>query len=211
MISHNCMGKYHPHGDSPIYESLVRMAQEFSMRYTLVEGQGNFGSIDGDPPASMRYTEVRLQKLAEEMLNDLEKETVDFVPNFDGTLKEPTVMPSKFPNLLINGSSGIAVGMATNMPPHNLGEIVDGILAYISGANEEQVMSHVLGPDFPTGGQILGRNGIYNAQKTGRGSIKLRGKCEIDHKKNAIIIKEIPYQVTKTSIIETLQIKFGIR
>lgn len=198
------MGRYHPHGDSPIYESLVRMAQEFSMRYTLVEGQGNFGSIDGDPPASMRYTEVRLQKLAEEMLNDLEKDTVDFTPNFDGTLKEPTVMPSKFPNLLINGSSGIAVGMATNMPPHNLGEIIDGILSYIDGSNEEQVMNFVKGPDFPTGGQILGRNGIYNAQKTGRGSIKLRGKCEIDHKKNVILIKEIPYQVTKTSIIETI-------
>ncbi len=204
MISHNCLGKFHPHGDQAVYDSLARMAQSFSLRYMLVDGQGNFGSIDGDSPAAMRYTEVRMAHLTEEMLNDLDKETVDFVPNFDGTLKEPTVLPSKVPNLLINGSAGIAVGMATNIPPHNLTEIVDGAIAVIDGANEEQLLQIVTGPDFPTGGEIVGKAGIYSAYKTGRGIIKMRGRCEIDETKHVIVIREIPYQVTKTSIIEAI-------
>jgi len=198
------LGKYHPHGDQAVYDSLVRMAQSFSLRYMLVDGQGNFGSIDADNAAAMRYTECRLMKIAEEMLQDIDKETVDFTPNFDGTLKEPVVLPSKVPNLLINGSSGIAVGMATNMPPHNLNEIVDGLIAVIDGASEEQLFSIVKGPDFPTGGEIVGRAGIYAAYKTGRGIIKIRGKCETDTKRHAIIIREIPYQVIKTTIIEAI-------
>ncbi len=197
-----CMGKYHPHGDSAIYDSLVRMAQDFSMRYTLAHGQGNFGSIDGDNPAAMRYTEVRLQKVTEEMLADLDKDTVDFAPNFDGTLKEPTVLPSPLPNMLLNGSSGIAVGMATNIPPHNLNEIVDATVALIDGAPEEQLFSIVKGPDFPTGGEILGRSGIYQAYKTGKGIIKVRAKAAI--KEHNISITEIPYQVTKKAIIEAI-------
>ncbi|HLC68894.1 MAG TPA: DNA gyrase subunit A [Candidatus Bilamarchaeaceae archaeon] len=196
------MGKYHPHGDAAIYDTLVRLAQDFSMRYTLVEGQGNFGSIDGDNAAHMRYTEVRLQKISEEMLLDLDKETVDFAPNFDGTLKEPTVLPSPLPNLLLNGSSGIAVGMATNIPPHNLNEIVNATIALIDGATEEKILAMVQGPDFPTGGQIVGRAGIFEAYKTGRGIIRVRGKAQItDHQ---ISITEIPYQVTKKSIIEAV-------
>ena len=196
------MGKYHPHGDAAIYDTLVRLAQDFSMRYTLVEGQGNFGSIDGDNAAHMRYTEVRLQKISEEMLLDLDKETVDFGPNFDGTLKEPTVLPSPLPNLLLNGSSGIAVGMATNIPPHNLNEIVNATIALIDGATEEKILAMVQGPDFPTGGQIVGRAGIFEAYKTGRGIIRVRGKAQItDHQ---ISITEIPYQVTKKSIIEAV-------
>lgn len=202
-----CLGKYHPHGDMAIYDSLVRMAQWFSLRYPLVEGQGNFGNVDGDRQAAMRYTEVRMEKLAEEMLLDIEKETVAFAPNFDGTMKEPLVLPSKIPNLIINGSSGIAVGMATNIPPHNLGEIVDGIIAIIDGADEEAVLGIIKAPDFPTGGIIVGRTGIREAYKTGRGMIRLRGKCEIkkDKKgKDIISVTEIPYQVTKTAIIECI-------
>ncbi|MBU0586783.1 DNA gyrase subunit A [Candidatus Micrarchaeota archaeon] len=200
----DCLGKYHPHGDSAIYDSLVRMAQNFSLRYTLADGQGNWGSIDGDNAAAMRYTEVRMQKFAEEMLQDLDKETVDFIPNFDGTLKEPTVLPSKIPNLLVNGSSGIAVGMATNIPPHNLGEICDAIIALIAGADETAIMGIVHGPDFPTGGIILGKRGIYEAYKNGRGIVRVRAKIEIEEEKRRLIIREIPYQITKTNIIESI-------
>lgn len=204
MVSHNCLGKFHPHGDVAIYDSLVRMAQDFNMRYTLVEGQGNFGSIDGDSAAAMRYTECRMNKLAEDMLMDLEKETVDFSPNFDGTLKEPNVLPSRVPTLLINGSTGIAVGMATNIPPHNLGEIIDALTSLIDGANEEKIFQLVQGPDFPTGGTIVGRKGIYEAYKFGRGIIRLRGKIETDEKNRRLIIREIPYQITKTAIIDAI-------
>lgn len=211
FLSHNCMGKYHPHGDAPVYESLVRMAQTFSMRYTLVDGQGNFGSIDDDPPAAQRYTEVRMAKLADEMLRDLEKETVEFVQNFDGTLKEPTVLPSVVPTLLINGSAGIAVGMATNIPPHNLNEIIDACISLIDGASEDDLIKIVKGPDFPTRGIIVGRRGIYEAYKTGRGIIRLRGRANIKagemkgkEGKAYISIKEIPYQVPKTAIIEAI-------
>ncbi len=196
------MGKYHPHGDAAIYDSLVRMAQDFSLRYTLVDGQGNFGSIDGDAPAAMRYTEVRMKKIAEEMLEDIEKETINFIPNFDGSLKEPVVLPAKIPNLLINGSSGIAVGMATNIPPHNINEICDALTAVIDGKGEEDVLKIVKGPDFPTGGLIVGRAGIVSAYKTGKGIIKVRGKAEVG--KEGIVITEIPYQVTKTKIIEDI-------
>ncbi|HSB46886.1 MAG TPA: DNA gyrase subunit A [Candidatus Bilamarchaeum sp.] len=198
------LGKYHPHGDLAVYDALVRMAQPFSLRYTLVDGQGNMGSIDGDSPAAMRYTEVRMAKITAEMLSDIDKETVRFTDNFDGTLKEPTVLPTKIPNLLINGSSGIAVGMATNIPPHNLGEIIDATVALIDGAPEEEVVKHVKGPDFPTGGIIVGSGGIIEAYKTGRGVIKLRGRAVKDEKRNAIIISEIPYQITKTAVIESI-------
>ncbi len=196
------LGKYHPHGDSAVYETLVRLAQDFSLRYPLVNGQGNFGSIDGDNAAAMRYTEARLSKIAEEMLIDINKETVEFVPNFDGSLKEPKVLPARLPNLLINGSSGIAVGMATNLPPHNIKEAVDAVIALIDNPDIDtnELMDYIKGPDFPTGGYILGSNGIKLAYKTGRGIITLRAKTEI--KKNKIIVTEIPYQVNKTSLIE---------
>lgn len=196
------LGKYHPHGDAAIYDSLVRMAQPFSLREILVDGQGNFGSVDGDSAAAMRYTEVRMKEIAEEMLRDIEKETVKFVPNFDGTLQEPTVLPSRLPNLLVNGSSGIAVGMATNVPPHNLGEISDAIIAFIEGADEEKILSLVPGPDFPTGGTIIGNYGIMTAYKSGKGIIKIRAKAEV--KGREIIITEIPYQVNKTMLIEQI-------
>ena len=198
----DALGKFHPHGDTAIYDALVRMAQPFSLRYMLVDGHGNMGSIDGDSPAAMRYTEVRMARISDDLLADIEKETVDFIPNFDGTLEEPTVMPSKVPNLLINGSSGIAVGMATNIPPHNLSEIIDATIAVIDGADEEAVIGMVKGPDFPTGGTIVGQAGILQAYKTGKGIIRLRGKTETDDKKNKITITEIPYQMTKTSLIE---------
>lgn len=198
------LGKYHPHGDAAIYDSLVRMAQDFSMRYLIVDGQGNFGSIDGDNAAAMRYTEVRMKKLAEDMLLDIDKETVDFTPNFDGTLKEPTVLPSRIPALLVNGSAGIAVGMATNIPPHNLGEITDALVSIIDGGDESAVLQIVQGPDFPTGGTIMGRNGIYEAYKTGRGIIRVRAKIETDEKKRQLVIREIPYQITKTAIIDAI-------
>lgn len=202
------LGKYHPHGDVAIYDSLVRMAQDFSLRYTLVDGQGNWGSIDGDNAAAMRYTEVRMSKLAEEMLSDIEKETVPFAPNFDGTLKEPLVLPSKLPNLLINGSSGIAVGMATNIPPHNLGEIVDGLVALIDNPilPLQQLMELIKGPDFPTGGTILGKRGITEGYATGKGIMRIRGTATMQEPKSEkakrrIIITEIPYQVNKSQLI----------
>ena len=198
------LGKFHPHGDAAVYDSLVRMAQTFSLRYPLVDGQGNFGSIDGDSAAAMRYTEVRMKLLSEEMLKDIEKETINFVPNFDTTLKEPTVLPSKFPNLLVNGSSGIAVGMATNIPPHNINEIIDAIIALIDGEDEPSIISKVSGPDFPTGAIIVGRSGIIQAYKTGRGKIKIRARCQISDDEKQIIVTEIPYQVNKTNIIERI-------
>ena len=198
------LGKYHPHGDSAIYDALVRMAQDFSLRAVLVDGQGNFGSVDGDSAAAMRYTEVRMKQLAEEMLRDIEKETVEWDDNFDGTLKEPQVLPSRVPNLLLNGSSGIAVGMATNVPPHNLVEICDAIVSVIEGADEEEVLRIVTGPDFPTGGDIVGRAAILGAYKTGRGIITVRGKAEVAADGKEIVITEIPYQVNKTSLIEQI-------
>ncbi|MBR7653349.1 DNA gyrase subunit A [Brucella oryzae] len=203
------MGKYHPHGDSSIYDALVRMAQDFSMRDPLVDGQGNFGSIDGDPPAAMRYTECRLEKLTESILSDIDKDTVDFQDNYDGREQEPVVMPARFPNLLVNGSGGIAVGMATNIPPHNLGEVIDGCIALIDNPAIElpELMEIIPGPDFPTGGIILGRAGINSAYTTGRGSVVMRGRATIEPMRGdreAIIITEIPYQVNKASMIEKM-------
>ncbi len=200
------LGKYHPHGDTAVYDSMVRMAQSFSLRYPLIDGQGNFGSVDGDNAAAMRYTEARLKKIAEELLADIDKETVDFKPNFDGSLKEPTVLPSKLPNLLINGSSGIAVGMATNIPPHNVGEIIDGTITLIDEPETpvEELMEVVKGPDFPTGGIIMGQNGIKQAYLTGRGKVHVKAKSEIEENKgkDRIIITEIPYMVNKAQLIE---------
>jgi DNA gyrase subunit A len=200
------MGKYHPHGDTAIYDTVVKMAQPFSYRYTLVEGQGNFGSIDGDAAAAMRYTEVRLNPVAEELLQDLDKETVDFVPNFDESLKEPTVLPAKVPNLLINGSSGIAVGMATNMPPHNLTEVCNVICRYIDepGVSLAEIMQIMPGPDFPTAGVIMGNEGIIRAYETGYGRVVTRGVAEIEEGTRAdrIIVTEIPFQVNKSRLIE---------
>ncbi|MDD4069240.1 MAG: DNA gyrase subunit A [Candidatus Izemoplasmatales bacterium] len=203
------MGKYHPHGDSSIYDALVRLAQDFSTRYPLVNGHGNFGSIDGDPPAAMRYTEAKMQKITQEMLKDLKKDTVDFSDNYDGSEQEPKVLPSKFPNLLVNGSSGIAVAMATNIPPHNLNEIIDGYVAYIKDKDIEldEMMQYIKGPDFPTGGVILGQAGINSAYATGRGSIRLKAKTdivELANGKKQIIVKEIPYQVNKTTLIDRI-------
>jgi DNA gyrase subunit A len=203
------LGKYHPHGDSAVYDTMVRMAQDFSMRYPLVDGQGNFGSVDGDSPAAMRYTEARLSRIAEEMLKDLQKNTVDFVPNFDDTLKEPSVLPAMFPNLLVNGTSGIAVGMATNIPPHNLGEVVDGCIALIKdeALTDEKLMKFVKAPDFPTGGIIYGFDGVKSAYTTGRGRIVVRAKASIETGKNdrqSIIVTEIPYQVNKANLIEKI-------
>ena len=196
------MGKYHPHGDSAIYDTLVRLAQNFSMRYPLVDGQGNFGSVDDDPPAAMRYTEARLARLAMEMLRDLDMDTVDFGPNYDGQHREPLVMPARFPNLLVNGSSGIAVGMATNIPPHNLREVIDATVAYVENPSltVDELMHHVHGPDFPTGGIILGRSGIRDAYETGRGRVRVQARAHIEplsHGKEAIIVTELPYQVKK--------------
>jgi DNA gyrase subunit A len=203
------LGKYHPHGDSAVYESMVRMVQDFSLRYPLVDGQGNFGSIDGDSAAAMRYTEVRLAAIADEMLADIDKETVDFVPNYDGSMTEPVILPAKLPGLLINGSSGIAVGMATNIPTHNLTEVVDGISAYIENPNIEfaELLKIIKGPDFPTAGIITGKAGIKSYFETGRGSIKIRAKAEIEDLKGnrqAIIIRELPYQVNKAVLLETI-------
>lgn len=202
------LGKYHPHGDAAVYDTLVRLAQDFTMRYPLVDGQGNFGSIDGDSPAAMRYTEARLSAIAEEMLQDIEKNTVDFRPNFDETLKEPEVLPTILPNLLVNGSSGIAVGMATNIPPHNLNEIVDGLIALLKNPDlpVEKLMKYVKGPDFPTGGIIVGLSGIKEAYTTGRGRIIVRAKANIENYKgrSRIVITEIPYQVNKASLIEKI-------
>ncbi|GHV53305.1 DNA gyrase subunit A [Synergistales bacterium] len=203
------MGKYHPHGDSAIYGTMARMAQDFSMRYPLVDGQGNFGSIDGDSPAAMRYTEARLCAIGEEMLLNIEEDTVDWAPNFDESLKEPVLLPSLIPNLLVNGSSGIAVGMASNIPPHNLGEIVEGCLAVMENPDIElaDLMAIVRGPDFPTGGIILGRDGIADAYSTGRGKIVVRGRAELEESKRgkkSVVITEIPYMVNKTNLIETI-------
>jgi len=203
------LGKYHPHGDMAIYDALVRMAQIFSMRYVLVDGQGNFGSVDGDAPAAYRYTEARLTSLAEEILKDLDKDTVDFIPNFDGRLKEPTVLPASFPNLLCNGASGIAVGMATNIPPHNLSELVAALITLIDNpkVDDDKLISLVPGPDFPTGGIIIGKTGIRQAYKTGKGRVVLRGKFRIEDikgGKQAIVITEIPYQVNKASLLEKI-------
>ncbi|OYQ33966.1 DNA gyrase subunit A [Flavobacterium cyanobacteriorum] len=200
------LGKYHPHGDSSVYDAMVRMAQDWSLRYLLVDGQGNFGSIDGDSPAAMRYTEARLQKISEDIMADLDKETVDFQLNFDDTLQEPTVMPTRVPNLLVNGASGIAVGMATNMPPHNLTEVVNGTLAYIDNNNIEidELMNHIKAPDFPTGGVIYGYEGVREAFKTGRGRVVIRAKAnfeEVDGRE-AIVVTEIPYQVNKAEMIK---------
>ncbi len=202
------MGKYHPHGDAAIYDTMVRLAQDFNMRYTLADGQGNFGSIDGDAAAAMRYTEVRMDRITEEMLADIDKGTVDFVPNYDGSMKEPVVLPSKFPNLLINGSTGIAVGMATNMPPHNISEIIDAVTMTIDNPDVEfqELMSVVKGPDFPTGAYIFGSSGFHSAYKTGRGIVKIRAKTSVEEHKNkeSIIIDEMPYQVNKARLIESI-------
>lgn len=203
------MGKYHPHGDSAIYDTLVRMAQDWTMRYTLVDGQGNFGNQDGDPPAAMRYTEARLQRVAEAMLVDIEKETVDFQLNFDDSLEEPTVLPTRIPQLLVNGSSGIAVGMATNMLPHNLSEVVDGCIAYIDNKEItiEELMKYVKAPDFPTGGTIFGMEGVKQAMLTGRGRVVVRGKCHVDTKpsgREQIIISEVPYQVNRDTLTDRI-------
>ena len=203
------MGKYHPHGDTSIYDALVRMAQDFSMSAPLIQGQGNFGSIDNDPAAAMRYTEARLAKLAHIMTDDLDKDTVDFVPNYDGNEKEPSVLPAKFPNLLVNGSSGIAVGMATNVPPHNLGEVIDGTIAYIDNPNitPEEILQIIPGPDFPTGGLIMGRSGYNTVMSTGRGSIVMRGEAKIEENKNGksqIVISSIPYAINKAKLVEKI-------
>src|ERR671936_1433120 len=196
------MGNYHPHGDAAIYDTLVRMAQEFSLRYPLVDGQGNFGSIDDDPPAAMRYTEARLERLATELLRDIDADTVEFGPNYDGSRREPLVLPARFPNLLVNGATGIAVGMATNIPPHNLRESIDAVIAYIDDPQIDTagLMKHLKGPDFPTGGIIVGRQGIKDAYETGRGRIRVRGRAHIEplrQGKEAIIVTEMPYQVAK--------------
>ena len=208
----DCLGKYHPHGDSSVYDALVRLAQDFSINFPLVEGHGNFGSVDGDPAAAMRYTEARLSKLSSEMLRDLDKETVDFYPTFDDTGMQPTVLPSRFPNMLVNGSDGIAVGMATNIPPHNLGECIDGVIAMIDNPeiDVDGLMEHIPAPDFPTGALIMGRSGIRRAYKTGKGSITIRSRCEIEEYQSGnmtrtrIIVTEIPYQVNKAKLIESI-------
>ena len=200
------LGKYHPHGDTSVYDTMVRMAQEWSLRYMLVDGQGNFGSVDGDSPAAMRYTEARMRKIAEEMLADIDKDTVDYQLNFDDSLKEPKVLPARVPNLLVNGASGIAVGMATNMPPHNLSEVVDGTISFIKNRDIsiEELMQYIKAPDFPTGGTIYGYDGVKEAFETGRGRVVMRGKAEFQEVqgKEAIIVTEIPYQVNKAEMIK---------
>src|SRR5881296_2009428 len=208
-IAGDTSGNYHPHGEAVIYPAMVRLAQDFNMRYPLIDGQGNFGSVDGDPPAAMRYTEARLAKISEDILADLEKETVDFIPNFDQTREEPVVLPSRIPNLLVNGASGIAVGMATNIPPHNLREIVDAAILLIEKPDTtlKEVMKIVPGPDFPTGAYIAGREGIEAAYKTGRGSFTMRAKAAIEEAskdRENIVITEIPYQVNKAKLIERI-------
>ncbi len=200
------LGKYHPHGDQSVYDALVRLAQDFSMRYTLVRGQGNFGSVDGDPPAAMRYTEAKMEKITEEILRDIKKETVDFGPNYDDSMKEPLVLPTALPNLLINGTSGIAVGMATNMAPHNLVEVCNAIVAIIEnpGIEIKELMKHVTGPDFPTGGIIFGRKGIKDAYRTGKGRVTVRSKFTLETTasgKDRVIVTEIPYMVNKSTLI----------
>ncbi len=204
------LGRYHPHGDASVYDAMVRLAQDFSMRYVLVDGHGNFGSIDGDPPAAYRYTEARMNKLSVEMLQDIDKDTVDFIPNYDDRLKEPTALPSHFPNILVNGSTGIAVGMATNIPPHNMGEVIDGMCCLIDNpdATLDNLMEHIKGPDFPTGGIVMGRAGIRAAYATGRGRITVRARAEIEENektgRSKIIVTELPYQVNKARLIESI-------
>jgi len=203
------LGKFHPHGDAAVYDSLVRMAQDFSLRYTLIDGHGNFGSVDGDAPAAMRYTEARLSKIAMEMLRDINKDTVDFKPNFDEHEIEPVVLPSRFPNLLVNGSSGIAVGMATNIPPHNLSEVIDGIIQTIDNPDItiDELNETIKGPDFPTGGAILGKSGIREAYHTGKGRIIVRAVTEIEQyagNRQRLIVTELPYQVNKARLIERI-------
>ena len=205
----NVLGQYHPHGDASVYDALVRMAQDFSLRYPLVHGHGNFGSVDGDPPAAYRYTESKMSKISMRMLTDIDKETVDFMPNYDDRLQEPVVLPSRFPNLLVNGSTGIAVGMATNIPPHNLGEVIDGACCLLDNPNAglDQLMEHIKGPDFPTGGIIVGTEGITDAYKTGRGRITIRGRVEEEtpgRGKTWLVIKEIPFSQNKTTLIEAI-------
>ncbi|HEY8531483.1 MAG TPA: DNA gyrase subunit A, partial [Limnochorda sp.] len=208
-ITGDVMGKYHPHGDAAIYDAMVRMAQDFNFRYPLVDGHGNFGSIDGDPPAAQRYTEARLSPVGMEMLRDLDKETVDFVPNFDGTEEQPVVLPARLPNLLVNGASGIAVGMATNIPPHNLGEVIDALVRLIDRpeTTAEELLEIIKGPDFPTGALILGKEGIRQAYLTGRGLIRVRAKTEIEAMERGryrIVVHEIPYNVNKAQLIERI-------
>ena len=202
------MGKYHPHGDSSIYLTMVRMAQDWSLRYPLVDPQGNFGSVDGDSPAAMRYTEARLAKMGEEMMQDIDEDTVDFIPNFDNTLKEPVVLPTRFPNLLVNGASGIAVGMATNMPPHNIAESLNASIAFLNNRDItiEELMEHVKAPDFPTGATIYGYAGVKEAYETGRGRIVVRAKAEIETEddKEKIIVTEIPYNVNKSELVKSI-------
>ena len=204
------LGRYHPHGDASVYDALVRLAQDFSMRYPLVDGHGNFGSVDGDPPAAYRYTESRMSKISMEMLTNLDKDTVDMMRNYDDRLNEPVVLPSRFPNLLVNGSTGIAVGMATNIPPHNMREVIDGICCLIDNpdATLEDIMEHIKGPDFPTAGIIMGRAGIRAAYATGRGKVTLRARAEIvENEKNGrfkIVVTELPYQVNKARLIESI-------
>ena len=202
----NVLGRYHPHGDSSVYGTMVRMAQPFSLRYPLVEGHGNFGSVDGDPPAAYRYTEARLARLSDEMMRDIDRDTVDFVGNFDNRRREPTVLPSRFPNLLVNGSVGIAVGMATNIPPHNLCEVIDGTICLMDNPNAElsEIMQYIKGPDFPTYGLIYGKNGIVEAYKTGRGHVMMRSRAEVDEENHRIIITEIPYMVIKSDLLKTI-------
>src|SRR5512147_947682 len=203
------IGKYHPHGDTAVYDTIVRMAQDFSLRYPLIDGQGNFGSVDGDNAAAMRYTEIRMARISDELLADIEKETVDFGPNYDGALSEPLVLPAKFPNLLVNGSSGIAVGMATNIPPHNLSEIIDATILLIENpqATLDEIMALVPGPDFPTAGFIYGRSGIRSAYQSGRGIIVMRARAAIERlgrDREAIIVTEIPFQTNKAKLIERI-------
>lgn len=205
----NVLGRYHPHGDTSVYDALVRLAQDFSMRYTLVDGHGNFGSVDGDPPAAYRYTEAKMSKISVEMLTDIDKETVDFIPNYDDSRKEPSVLPSRFPNLLVNGSKGIAVGMATNIPPHNLGEVIDAVSCVIDNPDAEldDIMQYIKGPDFPSGGIIMGKSGIRAAYATGRAKITVRAKAEIVEEKNGrfkIVVTEIPYQVNKAELVKSI-------
>ncbi|MBD3322214.1 MAG: DNA gyrase subunit A, partial [Chitinivibrionales bacterium] len=203
------IGKYHPHGDSAVYDTLVRMAQTFSLRYPVVDGQGNFGSVDGDPPAAMRYTECRMSRMAEEMLADIDKETVDFVPNYDDSTSEPLVLPARIPFLLVNGGTGIAVGMATNMAPHNLDEVLDAVTATIDNPDIElpELLQYIPGPDFPTGGVIYGRDGIVEAYKTGKGRVIVRAKAEIEKlsgDREQIVITEIPFMVNKSTLLERM-------
>ena len=201
------IGKYHPHGDSAVYDTIVRLAQPFSMRYPLIDGQGNFGSVDGDRAAAMRYTEIRMERIAHELLADLDKDTVDYVPNYDGTEKIPDVLPTKIPNLLVNGSAGIAVGMATNIPPHNLTEVINGCLAYLDDSNVsvDDLMALIPAPDFPTGALINGLEGLREAYSTGRGRVIMRSKFHIEGEdKKTIVFTEIPYQVNKARVIEKI-------